>query len=330
MTRRMFARPAALSLLAAMTVGWALPRSTHAQWPPDSLVNIQKLPQDITVRELIGVMRGFASALGVRCEYCHVGEAGQPLSSFDFPSDDKETKRKARTMISMLRHINHEHLADLESRGEPPVEVECATCHRGQQRPRLIDDVLRQAYAEGGIDSMIAKYRELREQYYGSHTFDFRWFILNNLAAEIAQSGNFGDATELLAVNLEFFPDDSRVQTAHALASVEAVMISQGPEAGLARYRELADRLPPGPATENQLNAMGYRMMRRQQLPAAIAVFRLNVELHPESANVYDSLGEAYMNKGDTELAIENYERSLRLNPENANAAEKLRQLRGN
>ncbi len=50
----------------------------------------------MTPRQVINVMRGFAMGLGVRCEHCHVGEPGQPLGSFDFVSDEKPTKEKAR------------------------------------------------------------------------------------------------------------------------------------------------------------------------------------------------------------------------------------------
>ena len=323
-------RKGAVAALAITAATIAIPGTMRAQFPPDSLVNIQELPEDITVRQVIGVMRGFAGALGVRCEYCHVGQAGQPLSTFNFPSDEKETKRKARVMLRMVRRINDEHLAELESRGEPRVAVECATCHRGQSRPRMIDDVLREAYADGGIDGMIARYRELREQYYGSHTFDFRWFILNNLAAELGRSGEMADAETLLALNLEFFPDQPMVRGAYALASVESTIVAAGPEAGVARFRELQDQFPAGRATENQLNNMGYRLMGRELLPAAIVIFKLNVEINPNSFNVYDSLGEAYMNNGDTDLAIWNYERSLELNPDNTNAVAMLERIRSN
>lgn len=318
---------AALVITAAAI---AVPGTIRAQFPPDSLVNLQILPQDIAVLELIGIMREFAGALGVRCQYCHVGEAGQPLSAFDFASDDRETKRKARVMLRMVNSINGEHLTELESRGEPEVAVECATCHRGQSRPRMIDDVLRESYADGGVHAMVARYRELREQYYGSYTFDFSWFILRNLADALARRGEFSDGTALHNLNLEFFPDDPRVQIAHALASVESVLIGSGPEAGVARFRELQEQFPAGPATENQLNSMGYRLMGRELLPAAIEIFKLNVEINSQSANVYDSLGEVYMNNGDTDLAIRSYERSLELNSENTNAVRILEKLRSN
>ena len=56
-------------------------------------------------------------------------------------------------------------------------------------------------------------------------------------------------------------------------------------------------------------------------------MFRVNVELYPESANTYDSLGEAYMKGGDHELAVRNYRKSLELDPNNHNASEMLKRL---
>ena len=73
-----------------------------AQWPPDSLVNLQVLPEDIGVRELTRLMAGFTRALGVRCSDCHLGEESQPLAAYDFASDDKELKRKARRRVDIL------------------------------------------------------------------------------------------------------------------------------------------------------------------------------------------------------------------------------------
>ncbi len=45
----------------------------------------------------------------------------------------------------------------------------------------------------------------------------------------------------------------------------------------------------------------------------AIAVFRRNVEVYPESANVYDSLGDAYDAAGMLELARDNYAMAVKL-----------------
>ncbi len=68
---------------------------------PDVFTNLKVLPKDIGKRELINVMRGFAGAVGGRCNYCHVGENADTLEGFDWASDDVETKPVARAMMKM-------------------------------------------------------------------------------------------------------------------------------------------------------------------------------------------------------------------------------------
>jgi glyoxylase-like metal-dependent hydrolase (beta-lactamase superfamily II) len=79
---------------------------------------------------------------------------------------------------------------------------------------------------------------------------------------------------------------------------------------------------------EAELNQLGYRLISQNKIDEAITVFKTNVELYPESFNVYDSLGEAYMIKGEKDLAIEFYQKSLEVDPTNTNAVEKLKTLR--
>jgi tetratricopeptide (TPR) repeat protein len=79
---------------------------------------------------------------------------------------------------------------------------------------------------------------------------------------------------------------------------------------------------------EAELNRLGYRFINRNNLDHAILVFQTNVELYPESSNVYDSLGEAYMINGEADRAMENYQKSLDLDPNNTNAVEMLERLR--
>jgi tetratricopeptide (TPR) repeat protein len=70
-------------------------------------------------------------------------------------------------------------------------------------------------------------------------------------------------------------------------------------------------------------------MLGRNRAADAIEVFRLNVEEHPRSWNVYDSLAEAYAENGQRELAIENYKKSIELNPQNTNGIDRLKRLEG-
>ncbi len=320
--------PAITALLAAILL-LAVPEPAAAQWPPDTLENLEVLPQDIDTRELIGIMAGFTRALGVRCQYCHVGEEGMPLAQFDFPSDEKETKRKARVMIRMLQHVNGDHLEELETRSDPPVGGPCATCHRGVQRPRMLQDVLIEAYEEGGLDAAVAEYKALRERYYGRFAYDFGSVPLDDVARQVGQRGALGDAVALSELNVEMNPSSVFAQRQFAGRAIEHAMIEEGADAGAALYHDLKSELPPQALPEIMLNSLGYRLMGTGRVEEAIAVFELNVEAYPAAFNTYDSLGEAYMTHGDTELAIRNYEKSLELNPENTNATDMLQRLRG-
>lgn len=80
---------------------------------------------------------------------------------------------------------------------------------------------------------------------------------------------------------------------------------------------------------ENDLNALGYELLRDGKLPESIAVFALNVDAFPASYNVYDSRGEAYMALGDKAAAIRDYKKSVELNPGNASGIAKLNELDG-
>ncbi len=113
-----------------------------------------------------------------------------------------------------------------------------------------------------------------------------------------------------------------------AACRIEQEINKNGIKSGLKRFREIkSDPENKLYFEESEFNAMGYRLMGAGKLKEAIEVFKLNVEMYPNSANVYDSLGEAYMNKGDKNNAVKNYKKSLELNPNNDNAREMLKKL---
>jgi CubicO group peptidase (beta-lactamase class C family) len=93
-------------------------------------------------------------------------------------------------------------------------------------------------------------------------------------------------------------------------------------------YKKIKREKPHDNAVaEGRLNNIGYLLMERKNIPAAIAVFKANVELHPLSSNAYYSLGEAYMANGDKALAVANYKKVLELNPKSQNAVNMLKKL---
>ena len=170
--------------------------------------NLKVLPEDISPAELGATMKGFAMGLGLRCENCHVGEPNTPLETFDFESDEKPMKRKARVMLKMVQAINSEHvpaLNDIEK--DDRVEVRCVTCHRGRPQPKLIEDVLDEQLAEGGADAAVAKYGELRKEFYGSHSYDFSEFSMPMYAEALFARGESPAALEFAKINTRNFPE---------------------------------------------------------------------------------------------------------------------------
>ncbi len=95
----------------------------------------------------------------------------------------------------------------------------------------------------------------------------------------------------------------------------------------LEAYRKIKKEQPENVAVaEGRLNSIGYELLRGKKYAEAVALFSLNVELYPQSFNVYDSLADAYRESGDREAAVKNYRRSLELNPKNKNAAKWLKE----
>ena len=71
-------------------------------------------------------------------------------------------------------------------------------------------------------------------------------------------------------------------------------------------------------ATENEINLLGYQYLNVQNYDKAIETFKMNIEKHPDSWNVYDSLAEAYAKSGNKEQALKNYEKALNITNEQA------------
>jgi hypothetical protein len=104
-------------------------------FPPFS--NLQILPRDIGQQQLLQIMLGYESALGVTCEHCHVDFGrGNPMN--DFASEAKAPKKTARVMMTMLRDINQKLSADLGKAPADLTSVQCGTCHRGKAIPEYV------------------------------------------------------------------------------------------------------------------------------------------------------------------------------------------------
>ncbi|HEU4628967.1 MAG TPA: c-type cytochrome [Gemmatimonadaceae bacterium] len=249
-------RAALAALLAAGVPIAAFAQPTREPPPPR---NLQVLPKDIPRGSLTRIMRGFTQALGVRCQYCHVPAAtpGDGQERLDFALDDKQTKRTARFMLRMVDSLNRAVLPTLATRHDPPVRIACVTCHRGSPLPQTLDVVLAETIDRAGVDSAVARYRELRENMV-SGRYDFRETTLNELAARLADGGRTAEAIRMLQMNQEFYPNSAAIDVAlgdvyrqrgerdQAIAHYRAALVKQ-PENRQAQRRldELQRERPP-------------------------------------------------------------------------------------
>jgi beta-lactamase regulating signal transducer with metallopeptidase domain len=113
-----------------------------------------------------------------------------------------------------------------------------------------------------------------------------------------------------------------------AAVLVHDAIAKKGPEAGIKTAMKLKES---GDEEyyfkEGEFNTLGYLFLFGGDVDEALAVFKLNVKMNPESWNVYDSFAEGCLAAGKYDEARKYYEKSLALNPENENGRTMLAKI---
>jgi tetratricopeptide (TPR) repeat protein len=206
-------RKVAVSLLGYLWLAVFSSRLGHAQdtWTwPEKPQNLKVLPKDWPGSRLRPVMVGFTRALGVRCSYCHKGEEGKPLSTYDFASDDNPNKNRAREMLRMLNDIE-DHLKKIEPSGDRRVNLWCHTCHHGRPRPMTLDEELGERYRKKGLQAALDDYADLKKKYYGRSAFDFGEGSLNVFGYSLLENNDIAGAIQVFKLNADMFSDSANV-----------------------------------------------------------------------------------------------------------------------
>lgn len=86
--------------------------------------NLKVLPQDISKDSLMGLMKSYNVALGVKCNHCH---------DKDKAADTKHEKEVARHMIKFTNELNQNEFAPIGDKYKNAIS--CAMCHRGSTKP---------------------------------------------------------------------------------------------------------------------------------------------------------------------------------------------------
>src|SRR5262245_5146377 len=163
-----------IALGLVLLVSFGVAAQTGGGQVPETMTNLQVWPKDTSRAVVLQFMNAFNDSLGVQCNYCHVQQGGR----FDFASDEKREQQVARQMILLRDSINVVLPAIVGNpagagptslNGYPgaPVGVLCSSCHRGLPGPRSLADVVTETAAAGGGAGGLAKYKELRTEFYG-------------------------------------------------------------------------------------------------------------------------------------------------------------------
>jgi tetratricopeptide (TPR) repeat protein len=227
----------------------------QGKFPPDSLINTKVIPKTTPVQDVIGTMRNFTSALGVRCQFCHVGNEGQPLSQFNFASDQKRNKLVARQMMLMVQEISR-RLDTIPEKGTPPVTATCMTCHRGVNRPVPLYSLIQEAAVASSADSALRTYKALRTRYYGRDAYDFSEAALSTAAFRTARAGKPDEALALLRYNEELFPNSS----AMSVFKGNIQLMKGDTAAAEAAFREAVKRDSTNNEAKGRLQAIGKKL----------------------------------------------------------------------
>lgn len=249
---------AGVSILAAVVI--TMIGSSAGAQIPQTFENLQVLRKDIPRDTLVQIMRGFTQSLGVRCEFCHVpreGAAAQPGGpglNLLFASDDRENKKKAREMIRMTDSINKRFLASLPARDNPPTDVTCVTCHRGLNKPTMIENVLLATTAGSGVDSAIARYRAFRNDM-ALGRYNFGEGPVSEVARQLSAQGKHAEGIKLLEMLQEFYPNSVNVDF-----EIAGLQVASGNrDAGIARYRAILAKNPNDRRAQQALQRLGVQ-----------------------------------------------------------------------
>ncbi len=320
--------------LAILVVSALVVTPIHAQDRATRYKNLKVLSPDISRDQLSAIMLENLRGLGLPrlegrgCLFCHVGSLDQSRSEWNYASDDKLTKRKARTMLQMVAAINGDHLARLEDRIAPNLRVTCNTCHAGRTDPRPLEEVLLATYTASGIDSTIARYRSLRARYFGGDAYDFRIGVLDGLATRLADDKAIDNAITIAALNAEVNPDDVRATRAWVQLRLERTIDAEGVASALGQLESITKELPPGVWTPELLDGLGWRLRRSDRAEAGNALIRANLTRFPKEYTANESMAFILHDAGKREEAYGILERWLRQHPDHDRARRLLTNLR--
>ena len=161
-----------------------------------------------------------------------------------------------------------------------------------------LPELLVTEYEDGGLDAFTRTYRSARSRYYEADAYDFRIDTLIDVANRLADMGELDDAGGVHQLNLEFY-DDPQAHGGLIQLRMTQALEATGPDAMVARYRELKAEHPPEAFFPLMLDPLGWRLFRGGRPEPGGRVFELNHAEYPDAFVSSESLAWAYQLSGD-------------------------------
>lgn len=150
------------------------------------------------------------------------------------------------------------------------------------------------------------------------YLLDFYNLFLKNKKVELAFVGDASNPVKFeLRKSMELPPNSTQFT---------AIIQNQG-GVEAAKLFEKFEKTNPGSITlqEAAINMFGYQSLQRGQFDDALALFKLNADNFPNSANVWDSYSDGFQAIHDTANALRCYKKVLEILPVDSLIADQLR-----
>ena len=157
-------------------------------------------------------------------------------------------------MMRMVEEINR-RLDTIPGRASSGLQVTCATCHRGVNRPAPLYTLIVDAAKAAGADSAVRAYRALRARYYGGSAYDFGEASLNTAAFRLGRDKKFDEALAILRLNEEMFPGSSGMYVFRGNID----LMRADTVAAAAAFREAVKRDSTNGEAKGRLQAIGQK-----------------------------------------------------------------------
>jgi predicted alpha/beta superfamily hydrolase len=140
----------------------------------------------------------------------------------------------------------------------------------------------------------------------------------NRPAGFVAKSARYNDEIHSSTELLGHYDGLRTIFTGWPMPRDEKTDVRVGGLEGVEQhYRALSDRFGFKVSAEREINSLGYNLLGDKKIEEALQAFRRNVELYPQSANVYDSFADGLEAAGKLDLAVQNVQKAVEVATQN-------------